>query len=83
MADLIDIVTDRVEAERETLLARHRAAQARARPRPTAATPATACAGCGQPIPPARRQARPGSTRCAACQAAHEVRQARRHRTGV
>ncbi|MBB4287733.1 TraR/DksA C4-type zinc finger protein [Roseospira goensis] len=79
MTDIVDIVTERIEAERAAIVARRRVA----RPAPTTATPATACAGCGQPIPPARRQARPGAIRCAGCEAAHEVRQARRHRTGV
>ncbi|MBB4267780.1 TraR/DksA C4-type zinc finger protein [Roseospira visakhapatnamensis] len=78
MADLVDIAADRVEAEREAIVARRRAY-----PAPTAPTPATRCTSCGQPIPPARRQARPGATRCAGCQAAAEVRAARYRKTGV
>jgi len=79
VADVVDIVTDRVEAERGAILARRRTMP----PAPTTATPTTRCVSCGQPIPAARRAARPGATRCAACQAAAEVRATRKRRTGV
>ncbi|MBB4268167.1 TraR/DksA C4-type zinc finger protein [Roseospira visakhapatnamensis] len=81
MADLADIAGDLAERDRAESLALHAARTAH--PRPTSRTPADRCAGCGQPIPAARRAAHPAATRCAPCQAAAEVRRTRQHRTGV
>lgn len=40
------------------------------------AVPGTAeCEGCGDQIPPERRQAAPWATRCLGCQEAHELAQ--------
>jgi len=78
--DNADIAADLIERRRAEALARH--ADRAARPRQMSRTPADRCAGCGCVIPAARRAAHPGATRCAACQAAAEVRAARKRRTG-
>ncbi|MBH9359952.1 TraR/DksA C4-type zinc finger protein [Pseudomonas aeruginosa] len=66
MADLADHANELVLARLDGLLA--------ARPALAIRESAEACEAGGEPIPPARRRAAPGCSRCIACQARPERR---------
>lgn len=65
--DIIDLASQREQADRELELANQ---QAKRSTRP----PASHCLACGEPIPIARQQAVPGVQRCVECQEAYEHR---------
>lgn len=64
--DVIDLACQREAEDRERAIA-----AARARP----GTASYICIDCGIPIPPARRRAIPGVTRCVDCQSRLEILQ--------
>ena len=74
MPDIIDRASEQEERHRAQSLLEYEAR--RQRERAAAAPPARrrACADCGDPIPPRRLRAEPGTTRCTPCQARQEVR---------
>ncbi len=66
MSDDVDTANDLALAERDSGIARARAA--------VAAIGQPECADCGDTIPQARREAMPSAVRCAGCQSGRERR---------
>ncbi|AKU21888.1 TraR/DksA C4-type zinc finger protein [Massilia sp. NR 4-1] len=71
MTDVFDQATRLEEQERELILACRRLASLQQANLASLGS-AQECHCCGDPIPPARRRAAPGCTRCVACESENE-----------